>query len=138
MSYWPETRILAANSPSVEVLSRCRVSVPQTLFDTVGEYDTSPLSRSSETVGGGLITHPTFTGAPAWVNANTANSSVQYSLHAGAGNGAITGGLVVAAGFARYEAKDLNGANPIALSIVCTGLNNTANIRSPLNWAEIR
>lgn len=103
-----------------------------------------------------LVYNPTFTGAPAWVNADTTNSSVQYSLHAGAGNGAITGGIVVAAGFApaaqgsfaRYEAKgfdfkypitvDLNGANPIALSIVCTSLNNTANVRSLMNWAEIR
>lgn len=103
-----------------------------------------------------LVYNPTFTGAPVWTNADTTNSSVQYSTHTGVGNGAITGGIVVAAGFApaaqgsfaRYEAKgfdfkypitlDLNGANPIALSIVCTSLNNTANVRSLLNWAEIR
>ena len=103
-----------------------------------------------------LVYKPTFTGAPAWVNADATNSSVQYSLHTGVGNGAITGGVVVAAGFApaaqgsfaRYEAKgfdfkypitlDLNGANPIALSVVCTSLNNTANVRSLMNWAEIR
>ncbi|NBR66136.1 MAG: hypothetical protein EBT79_02450 [Actinobacteria bacterium] len=103
-----------------------------------------------------LVYNPTFTGAPAWSDANTANSSVEYSTHTGAGNGAITGGIVVATGFApaaqgsfaKYEAKgfdfkypitlDLNGANPIALSIVCTSLNNTANIRSLMNWAEVR
>lgn len=102
-----------------------------------------------------LVYDPTFTGSPTWVDAN-AHSAAQYSLHTGAGNGAITGGIVVASGFApaaqgsfsSYEAKgfdfkypitvDLNGQNPKALSLVCTSLNNTANVRSAINWAEIR
>lgn len=101
-----------------------------------------------------LVYRPTFTGAPVWQDANTADSSVEYAVHSGVGTGAITGGIVVASGFgvaaqgsfARDIAElidfkypitlDLNGSNPIAFSLVCTSLNNTSNIKATLNWAE--
>ena len=101
-----------------------------------------------------LVYNPTFTGAPVWTDANTANSSVQYSVHSGVGTGAITGGITVASGFGgsaqgsfareignlidfKYPITlDLNGANPIAFSLVCTSLNNTSNVKATLNWAE--
>jgi hypothetical protein len=101
-----------------------------------------------------LVYKPTFTGVPVWQDANTAESSVEYAAHSGVGTGAITGGIVVASGFAgsaqgafarevgsliefKYPITlDLNGANPIAFSLVCTSLNNTSNVRATINWAE--
>jgi len=101
-----------------------------------------------------LVYKPTFTGTPVWQDANLSESSVEYSVHSGPGTGTITGGIVVATGFAgsaqgalarevgalidfKYPITlDLNGANPIAFSLVCTSLNNTSNIRATMNWAE--
>jgi len=102
-----------------------------------------------------LVYDPSFTGTPVWTPSNS-ESSVEYSTHADLSAGALTGGLVVSTGFApaaqgsfaRFESQrfdfkypvtlDINGANPKALSLVCTSLNNTANIKALLNWAEIR
>lgn len=101
-----------------------------------------------------LVYNPTYTNAPTWTDADTTNSSVEYSVHAG-NTGVITGGVVVATGYApssqgqfsvfesplfdfKYPITlDMNGANPRALALVCTSLNNTSNVRSAMNWAEI-
>lgn len=101
-----------------------------------------------------LVYNPTFTGVPTWSNANLLNSSVEYSVHSVAGTGAVTGGITVASGFGgsaqgsfareignlidfKYPITlDINGANPIAFSLVCTSLNNTSNVKATLNWAE--
>lgn len=32
---------------------------------------------------------------------------------------------------------DIDGANPILLSIVCTSLSGTSNVTSSMNWREI-
>lgn len=102
-----------------------------------------------------LVYDPTFTGTPVWTPANS-ESSVEYTVHSDGAAGSLTGGLVVSTGFApaaqgsfaRFETQrfdfkypitlDINGANPKALSLVCTSLNNTANTKALLNWAEIR
>ncbi len=101
-----------------------------------------------------LVYDPSFTGSPTWSPADT-HSSVEFSTHT-VGAGVLTGGIVVASGFApaaqgsfaKFEAQkfdfkypitlDINGANPKALSLVCTSLNNTANVKALMNWAEIR
>ncbi len=101
-----------------------------------------------------LVYDPSFTGSPTWSPADT-HSSVEFTTHT-VGAGVLTGGIVVASGFApaaqgsfaKFEAQkfdfkypitlDINGANPKALSLVCTSLNNTANVKALMNWAEIR
>ena len=103
-----------------------------------------------------LVYDPSFTGTPVWTDTNASYSSVQFSVHSDAAAGALTGGLVVASGFApaaqgsfaKFEAQkfdfkypitlDINGSNPKALALVCTSLNNTANVKALMNWAEIR
>lgn len=94
----------------------------------------------------------TLGGTPSWTSAG-ANSIVEYDV---AGT-TVTGGEVLVAGYvsttgtggnARGGATtsllsklplvlDASGANPIALSIVVTGIGGTANSTAALNWREL-
>jgi hypothetical protein len=94
----------------------------------------------------------TLGGTPSWTTAGT-NSIVEYDV---AGT-TVTGGEVLAAGYvattgtggnARGSSTtpllsklplvlDAAGANPIALSVVVTGIGGTANTTAALNWREL-
>ena len=101
-----------------------------------------------------LVYNPTFTGTPTWSSAS-AESSVEFSVHGDAANGAFTGGTVVdsflLAGTtqqrqstlgkitARYPiVLDRAGANPRALSLVGTDVSGTATLYATMTWREIR
>ena len=90
-----------------------------------------------------------------WTSAD-ANSIVEYSIHGDGANGAITGGIVIACGYApegsgtsrvaqslvvtsKYPITlDAAGANPKALALVCTSLAATSNDTGAMNWQEVR
>lgn len=110
-------------------------------------------SAASQTVFWELVYNPTYTGTPTWTSAD-ANSIVEYSVHADAAAGAITGGTRIKCGYApsadsgRISLEkeivsrlplclDVAGANPRALAIVCTATGATT-CYGALNWRELR
>lgn len=103
-----------------------------------------------------VVYNPTFTDTPTWTSAG-AQSDVEYSIHTDGAAGAFTGGLVVTSGYVAAGqgvtaesvvqapllnklplTLDMNGANPIAISIVATSMAGTSNIAAGINWKEIR
>lgn len=97
-----------------------------------------------------IVYNPTFTGTPVWTNADTTRSSVEYSIHADAAAGAFTDGLVIENGFFSGKSAETGeilqrlplvldhaGANPLALSLVCTGIGGATTISGTLSWLEL-
>lgn len=102
-----------------------------------------------------VVHDPTFTGAPVWVDPDT-QSAVEYSLHGDAAAGAITLGHVIQSGYLSSAAGavriavegsvrsrlpialDMNGANPIAVSLVLTSISGTSNNARAMIWKETR
>jgi hypothetical protein len=102
-----------------------------------------------------LVHNPTFTGTPVWANVDTTNSAVERSVHGDAAAGAFTGGMVIFSGYAasgtgaahqvtvgEHVSKlpitlDMNGSNPIALSLVITSMSGTSTVAGALNWREL-
>lgn len=107
-----------------------------------------------------IVYDPTFTvaaGALTWTSAD-ASSIVEYSVHGDANAGAITAGITVQSGYVPISGigatqralaerdliskmplvLDIAGANPKALSIVCTSLNLTSDCRGAIGWQEYR
>jgi hypothetical protein len=110
-----------------------------------------------------LVYNPTFTvggGALTWADVDTTYSAVERCVHGDANAGAITGGYVIASGYgitgggsganavagaatpdllARLPLTlDSAGANPIALSLVCTSLTGNSVNAGALGWKEIK
>lgn len=100
-----------------------------------------------------IVYAPTFTGTPTWSSAGD-QSIVEYSVHGDAAAGAFSAGYVLESGYVingAGQARDLvtdaiesflplahdqDGANPTALSLVCTSLTGTANVAASFNWHE--
>lgn len=106
-----------------------------------------------------IVYNPTLTtggGALTWGDPH-AQSAIEYCLHGDANAGAFTGGIVLTSGYissglgasalavvqAELKSKlpltlDMNGENPIVLSIAVTSMTGTSNNSAALSWAEIR
>lgn len=102
-----------------------------------------------------IVYNPVFTGTPTWSDP-TSQSGVEYSVHGDAAVGAFTGGITMQSGYAisgsgaaratfsgNTQSKlpialDMNGANPIAVSLVVTAVTGTSNVEGSLSYKETR
>lgn len=53
MTYWPITKVLSADSPSIDAFARWRISSPTSLFDSVNNYDNGSLFWNTALTGAG-------------------------------------------------------------------------------------
>lgn len=60
MTYWPKTKIEAADSPSADAFGRIRTSSPVTLFDSKQLFDDQELFWATKIVSGSSSTHSSF------------------------------------------------------------------------------
>lgn len=116
------------------------------------DYAVSAITNSSIIE---FVYSASFSGTPVWVSAGP-DSTVEYCLHADGAAGAFSGGYSFSTGMVlgatgtagRYTTSDLvenrfpivldmNGNNPIPLSLVATSFTGTSTIVSTLNWKEI-